>query len=82
VIAYHGALRDWERSAQAMSRVLEWTDAPAIAAPVAPATRSDVRLTAFRMLWEETVRDLLRSLSAGLIRSNGGLALPWGPIGR
>lgn len=82
VVAYSGALRDWERSEQAMSRVLEWTDTPTVAWAVAPTTRTDVRLTTFRMLWEETVRDLLRSLTAGLIRSNAGLALPWGPIGR
>ena len=81
LVAYHGALRDWERSTQAMRRVLEWTDPPTVAA-VAPIVRSDLRLTAFRMLWEETVRDLLRSLSAGLVRSNAGLALPWGRIGR
>ena len=65
-----------------MSRILEWTDAPPVAAPVAPSIRNDVRLTTFRMLWEATVRDLLRSLSAGLVRSDRGLALPWGPIRR
>lgn len=84
--SFHGELRAWERSAAAMRRVLERSDpvvhgASAAGAAVAPTSFGDPRLTTFRLLWEQTFRDLLDGLAAGLSRPNSGLAMPWGHAG-
>ena len=65
-----------------MSRVLEWTDPPARDAGAAPTPPSDPRLTTFRMLWQATLRDLLQSLTAGLVQERAALALGRGSAGR